>query len=213
MKKKLAKTLCIAISTMLLALAMTACGGSAGGSKAAASSSAGIDTTYTTIRSSLIEAMGWYTNEVYTLELNTDGTYQLIYHTNRFGGEDLDMRGVRTITYAGKYTSAASSDGEPSHLDVSLEAATQITWEQHGKGFTRVQTVPGIFFINTSAWTDAMTAAYDAAGSKGAEDFLAEFAKPLTITVENTALDLEDTTLTNRIVTIPDLGILFEAEG
>lgn len=208
MKKSLLKIASLALAALTLCLTLTACGGAGSGS------SAGIKSTYNTIRVSHIDAMGWYTDEVYSLQLNGDNTYQLYFNTNRFGGEDYDMRGIRTITYTGKYTSAASADGEPTHLDVSLEVPTQITWEQHGKGFTRVQTLPGVFFINTSDWTDAMTAAYDPSGNaKKASDFLAEFGKAMTLTVEDPSLDAEDTTLTYRIVTLPDLGIAYEAEG
>lgn len=208
MKKSLLKIASLALAALTLCLTLTACGG------AGSSSSAGIKNTYNTIRVSHIDAMGWYTDEVYSLQLNGDNTYQLYFNTNRFGGEDYDMRGIRTITYTGKYTSAASADGEPTHLDVSLEVPTQITWEQHGKGFTRVQTLPGVFFINTSDWTDAMTAAYDPSGNaKKASDFLSEFGKAMTLTVEDPSLDAEDTTLTYRIVTLPDLGIAYEAEG
>lgn len=203
MKKINRRSFITACAAVAGAAALTACGGSD-------SSSAEIKNTFNTMRASLIEAMGWYTVELFSLQVNNNDTYQLIYHTNRFGGEDLDMRGVRTITYSGKCTSAASSDGEPSHLDISLEAPTQITWEQHGKGFSRVATLPGVFFLNTSAWTDDMTAVYDPAGNaKKAADFLTEFGKALTLTVEDSSLDKEDTTLSNRIVTLPDLGIDF----
>lgn len=202
--KKLSKVICLAVAALTLCLCLSACGGGA-------SSSGAIANTYNTIRVSLIEEMGWYTDELYSLQLNDNDTYTLFFNTNRFGGEDFDMRGIRTITYSGKYTSAPSADGEPTHLDISLEVPTQITWEQHGKGFSRVQTLPGVFFINTSDWTDAMTAAYDPAGSaKTAKDFLAEFGKALTVTVEEPSLAPDDTTLTCRIVTIPDLGILYE---
>ena len=55
-----------------------------------------------------------------------------------------------------------------------------------------------------------MTAVYDPAGNaKKAADFLTEFGKALTLTVEDSSLDKEDTTLSNRIVTLPDLGIDF----
>ena len=206
--KRITKIMSCAMAALMLCLSLAACGGSG------SSGSGAIKTTFTTIRPAAIEAMGWYTDEVFTLQLNDNNTYQLIYHTNRFGGEDLEMRGVRTITFFGKCTSAPSADGEPSHLDISMEAPTQITWEQHGKGFTRVQTLPGIFFINTSAWTDAMTAIYDVENNtKGASDFLAEFGKAMTITVEDASVDPEDTTLTNRIVTLPEMGILFEVEA
>jgi hypothetical protein len=35
----------------------------------------------------------------------------------------------------------------------------------------------------------------------------------MTLTVENPALDPEDTTLTCRIIGVPDMGLLLEAEG
>ena len=58
-----------------------------------------------------------------------------------------------------------------------------------------------------------MTAIYDVENNtKGASDFLAEFGKAMTITVEDASVDPEDTTLTNRIVTLPDMGILLEEE-
>ena len=202
--KNIAKIVSLALVVVLLCVSLTACG----------SSIPTIANTYNTIKVSHIDAMGWYAVEYYSLQLNDNDTYQLIFHTNRFGGEDYDMRGVRTITYTGKYSSAPSADGELTHLDVTLEPASQITWEQHGKGFTRVETMPGVFFVNTSAWTDTMTAVYDPEGNtKGAEDFLAQFAKTVTLTVENPSLDLEDTTLTYRIVTLPDLGITYGVEG
>jgi hypothetical protein len=215
MKKTIFRTLALTLALLALSTGMAACGGSGpAASSGAASAPAAIENTYNILRATYIEAIGWYQNEIYSLELNNDGTYHLLYNTNRFGAEDYDMRGLRTIAYTGKYTSKASEDGEPAHLDVSLEAPTQIAWDQQGKGFTRVQTLPGNFFINTSAWTDAMTGIYDPANnSKKAADFLAEFGKAMTLTVENPALDPEDTTLTCRIIGVPDMGLLLEAEG
>ena len=55
---------------------------------------------------------------------------------------------------------------------------------------------------------DAMTAIYDAEGnSKKASDFLAEFGKAVTITVEDPSLDPEDSTLTYRILEAPELTL------
>lgn len=190
-----------------MALGLVACGGNKDGSAAT------ISNTYNLNRAEYIDGIGWYQNETFTLELNADDTYQLYFNTVRFGAEDCDMRGLRTITYSGTYTVADSTDGEPSHKDVTLSAPTQITWDQQGKGFTRVQTLPGNFFINTSEWTDAMTAQYDPEGnSKGAEEFLAEFGVERTITVENPSVSPDDTTLAYRIVTAPDMGIMNESE-
>lgn len=204
--KKILKALSLALAVVMMMATLAACGSDGGKS----GGSANVSKTYNLQGNvNYIDAIGWYHEEIYTLQLNSNDTYQLYFNTNRFGAEDCDMRGLRTIIYTGKYTSAASSDGEPSHLDVNLEAATQIVWEQHGKGFTRVDTLPGDpLFFNTAEWTDAMTASYDPDGNaKGASDFLAEFAKAMTITVEDPSLDTQDTTLTYRIVGVPDLGI------
>ena len=210
-KKSLTRTLGLLLAVLTLSLSLAACGGAA---QSSGGSSPAIDTAYTVMNASYIDGIGWYQNELYSLELNANGTYHLFFNTCRFGAEDYDMRGLRTISYVGKYTSATSADGEPSHLDVSLEAPTQISWDQQGKGFTRVQTLPGNFYINTSAWTDAMGEVYDPEGSgKTAADFLAEFGKAMTLTVEKPSLDAEDPTLASRIVGLPEMGILNEAEG
>ncbi|MGX8699013.1 MAG: hypothetical protein ACSW8F_03670 [bacterium] len=199
--KKLTRILALSLAVVMLCLSLAACG----------EKPATTQNTFTTIRVSRIDAMNWYTDEVFTLKLNSDSTYELTCFADRFGGEDFDMRGVRTLIYTGKYTIAASADGEPSHKDVSLEAATEISWEQHGKGFSRVPVMPGTFYVNTSAWTAEMSAVYDPENStKGAADFLAEFAKPMTLTVEDPSTDLEDTTLAYRLVTLPDTSDLFD---
>jgi hypothetical protein len=199
--KKINKIAALTLTMLLLALTLAGCGGSA--SKTLNS--------YNTIRVSRIDEMNWYTEEVFGLVLNSDNTYELTCHANRFGGEDFDMRGIRTIIYTGKYTIAPSADGEPSHKDVSLEPATEISWEQHGKGFSRVATMPGTFYINTSNWTADMSAVYDPENStKGAKEFLAEFAVAQTLTVEDPSVDLEDTTLSYRLVTLPDTAGLYE---
>ena len=53
-----------------------------------------------------------------------------------------------------------------------------------------------------------MTAIYDAEGnSKKVSDFLAEFGKAVTITVEDPSLDPEDSTLTYRILEAPELTL------
>ena len=102
MKKSLRKIASLALAALTLCLTLAACGGGSG-----SGSGAGIKNTYNSIRVSHIDAMGWYTDEVYSLQLNGDNTYQLYFNTNRFGGEDFDMRGIRTITYSGKYTLSA----------------------------------------------------------------------------------------------------------
>lgn len=195
---RIAKTLAAGTLAVVMALSMAGC--SAGGSKE-------VDTTYTITNASLIDDIGWYHDETYTLSLNTDNTYELNFTTVRFGAEDYDMRGLRVITYSGEYESVASADGEVSHLDVTLQAPTQITWNQQGKGFTRVQSMPGNFYLNTSEWTDTMAGFY---ADGDAESFLAEYGKEMTLTVEDPSLSPEDTTLNYRIIGVPDLGITNE---
>lgn len=197
--KNAKKLVCMVLAVALLALCLTACGEKA----PAAPTAATIDHTFNTMQGNYIDGIGWYHVDMYHLNLNKDGTYVMQFVSNRFGAEDYDMRGLRTITYSGTYTSAASADGEPSHFDVTLAAATQITWDQQGKGFTRVATLPGNFFINTADWTEAMTTLTGTTS----EEVLANFAKELTVTVENPAVDPEDNTLASRFVTLPDLGI------
>jgi hypothetical protein len=71
--------------------------------------------------------------------------------------------------------------------------------------------MPGTFYINTSNWTADMSAVYDPENStKGAKEFLAEFAVAQTLTVEDPSVDLEDTTLSYRLVTLPDTAALYE---
>ena len=201
--KKFGKIVALALAVMLLALSLAGCGESA----------AKTQNSFNTIRVSRIDEMNWYTVEVFGLVLNSDNTYELTCHTNRFGGEDFDMRGIRTIIYTGKYSIAPSADGEPSHKDVSLEPATEISWEQHGKGFSRVATMPGTFYVNTSNWTQDMSVLYDPdSNTKGAKEFLAEFGVAQTLTVEDPSVDPEDTTLSYRLVTLPDTAALYEAQ-
>lgn len=203
--KNVKKFVCMALAAAMLALCLTACGEKA----PATPTPATIDHTFNTMVGSYIDAIGWYDVELYNLTLNKDGTYTLQMTSNRFGAEDYDMRGLRTITYSGTYTSVASADGEPSHFDVTLAAATQIAWDQQGKGFTRVATMPGNFFINTADWTEAMTTLTGTT----AEEVLANFAKEVTVTVENPAVDPEDNTLSSRFVTLPEALIVNNGEG
>ena len=46
--------------------------------------------------------------------------------------------------------------------------------------------------------------------TKGAKEFLAEFAKAQILTVEDPSVDPEDTTLSYRLVTLPDVTGLLE---
>ena len=69
--------------------------------------------------------------------------------------------------------------------------------------------MPGNFFINTADWTEAMTTLTGTT----AEEVLANFAKEVTVTVENPAVDPEDNTLASRFVTLPEALIVNNGEG
>ena len=152
-----------------------------------------------------IEEIDWYTLDNYSLELLSGDKYRLVYKTDIFGGSDLVMKGNRTLIFWGDCASAPSADGEPSHLDIALQAPTRIFYEQHGKRWGRhVDFLSGDLLIDTAAWTDLMTQIYDPeATAKGAEEFLAENAHPMTVTVENPSLVPEDSSLVYRITEAP----------
>lgn len=197
LKTKLLAVLAVAV----LALSLAGCGG-----KAAAPA---MVNSYTAQQARFIDAIGWYNLDAYTLELNADKSYQLIYRTDMFGSEDLENKGSRVIIYTGSYTAAASADGEAAHQDVTLAAPTRMFLEQHGKGWGReCPIVLGTICLDSANWTDAMTVAYDPENNaaKGA-DFLAQYAHEMVVTVEDPTVDLEDSTLSYRLVTLPELGI------
>ena len=59
-----------------------------------------------------------------------------------------------------------------------------------------------------------MTLAYDPEGNaKKAEDFLAQFGEELTIEVEDPTLSPEDTTLSSKILQIPELALVSYLAG
>ena len=205
MKKINRRSFLTACAAVAGTAALTACGGS-GSSAAAVSSSAKPTKMFDMTTFSLSSGqMSWYFITSYQLILTGSDTYELNYNLNTFGTDDGTARGSRHIIFSGKYTSAASSDGEKSHVDYSLEAPTSILWTQEGKLWTRSW---GNCAFNTDSWTDTMTAAYDAEGnSKKAADFLAEVGSAMTITVEDPSIDPEDSTLTYRILEAPELNL------
>jgi hypothetical protein len=186
---------------MMMIASLTACGGS--------SASSAMVNTYTCNSPYLIEAVGWYTNSTYTLQLKSDDTYELLYRTDMFGAEDLESKGQRTIIFYGTYTTADAADGEAAHKDVVLAAATRIYFEQHDKGWGReCPVVLGTVCLDSANWTDEMTTAYDAEnGTKGAKEFLEDLAQEITVTVENPTTDPDDTTLAYRIVSVPQIDL------
>ena len=205
MKKINRRSFLTACAAVAGTAALTACGGS--GSSAAAVSSSAKPTKMFDMTTFILSSgqMSWYFITSYQLILTGSDTYELNYNLNTFGADDGTARGSRHIIFSGKYTSAASSDGEKSHVDYSLEAPTSILWTQEGKLWTRSW---GNCAFDTDNWTDTMTAAYDAEGnSKKAADFLAEVGSAMTITVEDPSIDPEDSTLTYRILEAPELNL------
>lgn len=200
--KNTKKIACSLLAASALTFGLVGCGSSAKGADE-------MKNTYTGLNDTYIEEIGWYSNDAYTLETNADSSYTLTYRTDMFGGEDLENKGSRVIIYTGKYTEAASADGEASHKDLTLEAPTRMYLEQHGKGWGRnCPIVLGTISLDSANWTDAMTTAYDPENNaaKG-EDFLAKYAHEMTVTVEDPTVDAEDSTLAYRLVTLPELNL------
>ena len=138
--------------------------------------------------------MGWYNSDVYTLKINADNTYELTYQEHRFGTTDPGIKGLRTIIYKGKCSSAASADGWETHVDYTLEPAESIFFEQHEKGYGRAK-IAGHCLIDTNNWTP---------------DFLGQYAEPLVVTVEDPSLDPEDSSLGYRVIEMPALKLMAE---
>lgn len=204
--KKFVKALALTLSVFTLALTLTACG---------SSGSAGLSKTFTCGDSNYMDGIGWYASDVFTLRVNSDDTYELMFQEHIFGTTDPGVKGMRTIIYTGKCSSAASADGWETHKDYTLQPAERIYMEQHEKGYGRSPALAGHLVIDTANWTEDMTTAFDPEGNaKGAKEFLSEFAETFTITVEDPSLDPEDVSLGCRIITQPDLKLLtYAREG
>lgn len=199
--KKLLKALALSLSAILLCMSLASCSGSGSGSAGLSKAFVGSDAFF-------IDGIGWYSGVTYTLKVNSDDTYELTYQNHIFGTTDPGVKGLRTVIYTGKCSSSASADGWETHVDYKLEPAERIYFEQHEKGFGR-STIAGHVVLDTANWTDAMTEAYDAEGnSKGAKEFLSEFAETITITVEDPTLDAEDVSLGFRVVNNPELKLV-----
>ncbi|MBR0063876.1 MAG: hypothetical protein IJP67_06895, partial [Oscillospiraceae bacterium] len=130
------------------------------------------------------------------------------FTAHRFGTTDPGIKGIRTVIFTGKYTEAASSDGWETHKDVTLQPATSIYFEQHEKGYGR-STIAGHCVIDTNNWTADMTELLDPeANAMTAKDFLAKYAQQVVVTVEDPSLDVEDSSLGYRLLTVPELALL-----
>lgn len=182
----------IAALILALVLCLTAC------SALAAEGVAG--KAYMTSEAGLIEAMGWYTNNTWTLILNEDNTYELIYRFDSFGAEDTDTRGSRLMVFKGTWTDADPEDEETGHRDVTLAAAESIYYIQNGKINGRSG---GDKVLDTRNWTDDMTdmAEMDCAA------FLATYAQEYVFVIEEPTLDDMDDTLVPQIYDMPEIAM------
>ena len=153
------------------------------------------DKTYTAQHAGLIEQMGWYTVDTYTLRLHGDGTYELVYRFDAFGSADLDTRGTRTMILTGTWTDADPEDEENSHRDVTLSAAQRVYFTQIGKIFGRSG---GDKIADTDNWTDEMTEKLE----MDRDAFMATYGPEYVVTIEEPTLDPMDETLIPQIYEI-----------
>ena len=192
----IAKTAAAVALSAACILPLTAC---AGGNTAS-----GITATYMMSEATYLDEIAWYSNEDVMLVTRDKDTYELYYKRDVFGTTDPGMKGEKTIVYTGTYTSTASADGDATHLDLTLSAPTRIYMEQHGKAFGR-DAISTNVMLDTANWTDAMTTVAFPSGSEdGAADFLSQYGREMTITVEDPSLSPDDTTLSYRIVSMPE---------
>ena len=192
---RIAKTLTAAALAAAMTVSMTGCSGGGSGD---------YTTTYMISEAKYMDGIGWYSNEDVMLVTSDDNTYDLYFKKDVFGTTDPGIKGNKTIVYSGNYTSEASADGDATHLDITLEAPTRIYFEQHGKAYGR-NVYAGNMMLDTANWTDAMTTlAFPSGSEDGAADFLAKYAKEMTLTVEDPSLSPDDTTLSYRITAMPE---------
>lgn len=192
---RIAKTLTAAALAAAMTVSMTGCSGGGSGDYTA---------TYMISEANYMDGIGWYSNEDVMLVTSDDNTYDLYFKKDVFGTTDPGIKGNKTIVYSGNYTSEASADGDATHLDITLEAPTRIYFEQHGKAYGR-NVYAGNMMLDTANWTDAMTTlAFPSGSEDGAADFLAKYAKEMTLTVEDPSLSPDDTTLSYRITAMPE---------
>ena len=171
--------------------------------------SAEIKSTYNLSGVFFIEEVGWYWTSDDSLVLVDDTHYQLFHREYAFGTTDPGLKANQLVVYAGTYTAVESADGEASHLDITLDTCDSIYFEQHGKGFGR-NPLGYAMVLDTANWDDVMSEiAYPDGTDDGAAQFLANHSVAgLTFTVEDLRLDIDDVTLENKIVTMPE-GVSF----
>ena len=154
------------------------------------------DGYYMTFSSYLVDEVGWWFCNDVSITVTGD-EYALALHHNVFGTVDPGIKGNKTVIYTGKCTVEPSADGEDAHLDVTIDTVDNVFFEQHGKSIGR-QVLNFAMVLDTNNWTDDMEDIY----GDTCEAFLENHQAPLgaVITVEDLALDYDDVTLVNRIV-------------
>ena len=179
----------------ILALAMVLC-------MMASVAMAAPKSTYSTSSAYLVDAVGWWFNSDVMLVLNDDdATYDLYYKLDVFGTTDPGLKGMKTVIYSGTYTSAPSADGDPNHLDITLNTVDRIYLEQHEKAFGRQEIVNYPAVLDTANWTAEYS---EVVAMCTAEEFLAEYSADVVggvITVEDVLLDIDNVELSTKIVT------------
>ena len=164
-----------------------------------------IQSSYNLSDNHFIDAVGWYWTSDLSLVLRDETNYELSYRIYTFGTTDPGLKANKLIVYSGTYSSVESADDEYSHLDITLDTLDSIYFEQHGKGFGR-NPIGFATVLDTANWTDDMTdIAFPYGTDDGAADFIANHdVTGMTFTVEDLRLDIDDVTLENRIVALPE---------
>lgn len=171
--------------------------------------SAEIKSTYNLSGNYFIEAVGWYWTSDDSLVLRDDTHYELFHREYAFGTTDPGLKANQLVVYRGTYSITESADDEACHFDITLDTLDGIYFEQHGKGFGR-NPLAYAMVLDTDNWTDEMTdIAYPDGSDDGAADFINNHnIAGIVITVEDLREDLDDVTLENKIVALPE-GVNF----
>ena len=152
-----------------------------------------------------IDAMGWYWTRDESLILRDDTHYELYHREYAFGTTDPGLKANQLIVYRGTYSKVESADGESCHFDITLDTMDGIYFEQHGKGYGYGE-LGSAMVLDTDNWTEIMDEiVYPDGTDDGAAQFLANHnIAGIVITVEDLREDLDDVTLENKIVTLPE---------
>ena len=169
-----------------------------------------IKSSYNLSDNYFIDAVGWYWSSDVSLVLRDDSNYELYYREYAFGTTDPGLKANKLIVYSGTYSAVESEDGEYSHLDVTLDTCDGIYFEQHGKGYGR-NVLAYAMVLDTYNWDEVMDdIAFPDGTDDGAAEFLANHSlEGITITVEDLRADIDDVTLQNMIVSLPE-GVSFD---